>query len=256
MHPKDGRSDVQWPPLEQRYLGALQTAVDWILSTYTVSGIVACGSIIRGNPGPTSDFDIYVVHAAPERQRVQRVFDGVPAEIFVNPPAAIRHYFALEHAAYRPCTAHMLSHGFVVLERDPVVGDLLAEAATWLAKSPPTLTADQRVMARYFAADQLDNARDLLDTDPENAELLLHTAVRDMLLYLFKAAGRYLPRDKELITATAALDPTAGDLVSALYQAHDVSERLRLAHALGDRILDATGFFPWESTPDIFPAGE
>ena len=256
MDQTDASVELRWPQLADHHLAALQNAVGWILAHYAVRGIFACGSIIRGNPGPSSDFDIYVIHAAPQRQRVQRRFDGVPAEIFVNPPAAVRSYFVAEHAAFRPITAHMLSQGFVVLDRDPVVQTLRDEAATWLAQAPPAWSDGQRIMARYLAADQLDNARDLLDTDPENAELLLHDAVRATVDILFKANGRYLPRGKEFITAATHLDATAGDLLRALYHTRDLAERFRLADELGRHVLDASGFFEWASQPELFPLEE
>ena len=256
MDQTDASVELRWPQLADHHLAALQNAVEWILAHYAVRGIFACGSIIRGNPGPSSDFDIYVIHAAPERQRVQRRFDGVPAEIFVNPPAAVRSYFVAEHAAFRPITAHMLTDGFVVLDRDPVVQTLRDEAAAWLAKAPPAWTDAQRVMARYLAADQLDNARDLLATEPENAEMLLHDAVRALVDYLFKANGRYLPRGKESIAAAGQLDATAGDLLRALYRTPDLAARFRLADELGRHVLNAAGFFEWESQPELFLSEE
>ena len=53
----------------------------------------------------------YVIHAQPQRQRLQRRFHGVPAEIFVNPPHTIRGYFENEHRDGRPCTVHMFVTG-------------------------------------------------------------------------------------------------------------------------------------------------
>ncbi len=82
-----------------------QCATSW--NALTSHGIIVAGTHISGNPDPTSDLDIYVIHAHPQRQRIQKRFKGVPAEIFVNPPAAIRRYFAEE--VRRPSTAHMLA---------------------------------------------------------------------------------------------------------------------------------------------------
>ena len=49
--------EIDWPPLTEPYATALRAAVAWILDEYAAVGIIACGSIIRGNPGPSSDFD-------------------------------------------------------------------------------------------------------------------------------------------------------------------------------------------------------
>ncbi len=117
--------DLKWPDLAEPYASALRDAVAFVLDRVDPVGIVACGSVIRGTPSPNSDLDIYVVHEADWRQRIQRRFGGVPAEIFINPPTAIRGYFETERRAGRPITAHMLSTGFVVLDRDPVVQGLV-----------------------------------------------------------------------------------------------------------------------------------
>ena len=58
-----------------------------------------------------------MIHRGSFRQRVQKFFSGVPAEIFVNPPSGIEKYFTEEHAVRRPLTAHMLATGFVVTEQ-------------------------------------------------------------------------------------------------------------------------------------------
>src|SRR5687768_3080307 len=103
-------SDVVLPPgLASPHAEALREAVEHAIARFSPVGIVAAGSIVRGAAGPTSDLDVYVLHGEPWRQRVQRRFRGVPAELFVNPPAAVRRYFETEHAARRPLTAHMLA---------------------------------------------------------------------------------------------------------------------------------------------------
>src|SRR5690554_91324 len=110
---------LQWPDLDKPYNQALREAVAFILGRFEVWGIIASGSIVDGRGDPGSDLEIYVVHAQPLRQRVQRWFNGVRAEIFVNPPAAIRRYF--EEERDRPSTAAMLATGKIVLDRHPVV---------------------------------------------------------------------------------------------------------------------------------------
>ncbi len=188
------------PDLPSPYDAALRSAVRWIDDAFEVVGIIACGSIIRGNPGASSDFDIVAVHRKPLRQRIQRWFKGVPAEIFVNSPAAIRHYFVEENRDARPCTAHMISFGVILADRDPVVNELVAEALAWLRR-PPTVSEAQLARTRYCAVDLLDNAADLLNVDsclydPAGAELLLHRSVAEILGYLFQKRSLNIPREQ------------------------------------------------------------
>ena len=77
---------LAFPSLPARYHDALKAAATYIVNTYHPQGLVACGSIIRGSPGPNSDLDLYVIHDQPWRQRVQRWFEGIPTELFINPP--------------------------------------------------------------------------------------------------------------------------------------------------------------------------
>ena len=191
--PIDLYAHCRWPDLPTRSDRAFRAAVRYILERFDVAGIVVAGTHISGNPDPTSDLDIFVIHAHPQRQRIQKRFEGVPAEIFVNPPAAIRRYFAEE--VRRPSTAHMLATGFVVLDVAPAVAELRGEAKEWLGR-PLELPATQLTLARYLAADAFDNPRDLRRRDAAGAVRILNGVVDNMLDCAFLAAGIPLPAHK------------------------------------------------------------
>ncbi len=105
----DRLQQCTWPVLPPPYDGALRDATAFVFDETEPAGIIATGTIIRGAPHASSDLDVYVIHDAPCRRRVQRYFRGVPAEIFINPPHAIRGYFVAEHRDARLITAHMLA---------------------------------------------------------------------------------------------------------------------------------------------------
>jgi len=239
-------SELDWPLLAAPYDAALRAAVADVLTAYEPIAIIAAGSVLRGQGGPTSDIDLYVLHAAPFRQRLQRRYEGVPFEIFINPPQQVRHYFAEEHAAARPITAHILTTGSVVLDRDPILQDLRTEAAIWL-NTPPAPGDDALRWRRYQIADELDNARDVVESDPACAALILHSAVSRLVEYAFLARGQNLPRQKATLTALAALDPEAGATVRAFYAAADASARLELVMRLAQHVTGAISFFTWDS---------
>ena len=115
-------AQCRWPDLAPRYATALRAVVRFVFENFEPQAVIAAGSIIRGAGDRGSDLDIYVVHASPYKQRLQRWFGDVPAEIFVNPIPAIREYFASEHRDGRPTTAHMIATGF------PVFGGEMLEA--------------------------------------------------------------------------------------------------------------------------------
>jgi hypothetical protein len=232
-----------------RYDRALREAVRFILQHFDVSGIIAAGTIVCGEPDPTSDLDIYVINREPFRQRVQRFFNGVPAEIFVNPPVTIRRYFVREQSS-RPMTAHMLATGFVVLSQDPVVEELRSEAAELLQK-PPEATPLELDMARYMVACMVEDALDVVERDPATAQMLLSRAVSGMLGFCFKKAGQFLPRQKELLSALAEIDPETAQMAIEFFTAADLATRLHLAEQLADRTIGTRGFFEWETVPEV-----
>jgi hypothetical protein len=242
-------ADCRFPTLSEPFHTALQQAVAFILSRYEPLGIIAAGSILRGAGHASSDLDIYVIHAAHFRQRLQKFFNGVPAEIFVNPPHQIRSYFDEEHAEARPITAHMLATGFLLLELDPVVGQLRQEAGEWL-KKPITPSSFSLTMERYTAATLYEDALDMLNTKPETASLILHRAVYAMLQYRFWSARRFLPRDKDLLDAVGELDLDLSTLGKAFHAAPDLAEKVRLAGEIAERTIQASGFFEWGEAPD------
>jgi len=238
-------ADLTFPGLPERYLSALQEAAAFILQRYEPIGILACGTIIRGNPSPSSDFDLYVVHAAGWRQRVQKYFRGVPAEIFVNPLQQIEKYLVEEQAEARPITAHMLATGFVILERSPQVTRLRKLSRELLARAPE-MGAQEQVFSRYMAACLYEDALDVATSQPEAASLIMHRAVYAMLHFAFRRAGRFLPRDKDLLAELDGLDTALGQLARAYFRAAALPDRLRAAEDIADRTIQAHGFFEWE----------
>jgi hypothetical protein len=242
---------MTWPELPPPYDAALHEAVEHVLARFEVWGVIVAGSVLAGMGDPRSDLDLYVIHARPQRQRIQRRFAGVAVEIFVNPPHQVRRYF--DEEATRPCTAHMLATGVVVVHRHEVVGELIAEARRRLA-TPPNLSATQLTFRRYLAADLLENAQDVIDRDPANADLFLHEGVRAMLDYAWLAANRPLPRFKQYLTTLEAFDADLGALARRYYTAPDAAARLALATQIAARTIGETGFFEWESPIEEVPA--
>jgi hypothetical protein len=247
MHPL--LAGASWPVLAEPYDSALREAVEYVATRFDVVGVVASGSIVRGNPDATSDLDVVVIHGALIRQRIQKWFNGVPAELFVNPPASIRRYLRDERADARPSMAHMLATGHMVLARDPVVHDLVGEARAAL-DAGPGLDAAALNNVRYGVATRYEDARDRADADPETARLLLIPAVGAMLRYRVLATGAWQPRGKELLARVDELDPEAGRLARGILAGQAVDELFRLADLLADRTIGVRGFYEWESAAD------
>lgn len=247
-------TQCHWPELHQRYDQALRRAVAYILGRYNVSGIIASGTILRGNPGPSSDLDIYVIHAEDYRQRVQKFFNNVPAEIFVNPPQAIEGYFQEEQADRRPLTAHMLATGHVILNRAPIVEALRAKARTLL--SQPPAAPENLVMPRYLTALILEDALDVTETDPATAQMILSQAVTEMLKFPFIERGKFFPRTKDLLSELDKIDAETAGLARRFFEVEEFNVRLEIACQIADRTIQARGFFEWEKDPEEIPPSD
>ena len=243
-------AQCRWPDLPARYAEALREAVQFILERCPdAQGILVSGTILRGNPAPSSDLDIYVIRRELQRQRVQKFFNGVPAEIFINPAKKVADYFATEQRDARPITAHMLSTGFTILDCDGVIAGLQVRARQ-LLQTPPDPSAEILTFARYMAAARYEDATDIAGTRPETARMILGLAVHDMLRYHFLTDHRFVPRDKDLLDVLATWDAPLGTLVRRFYGAATLEEALAAAEQIADSTIATRGFFEWESTPE------
>ncbi len=249
--PADRLAQCTWPPLAEPFATALQAAVQFIFAEVDPVGIVATGTIVRGEGHANSDLDIYVVHLAPFRRRVQQFFEAVPAEIFINPPSAIRGYLIEEDRDGRPLTAHMLATGVVVYRSDPVVDGLRAEAREWLTRHA-VLSESERTRMRYAIATRLEDGLDVAGTDDVTAMLFLTDAVIAMLEYDCRVHDGRIPRRKELMAVVGARSPELARLAAAFSRATTMAERVENAVQLAERVIGARGFFPWDSGPEPF----
>jgi hypothetical protein len=252
----DGRiAECRWPDLPAPYDAALREAIAYAFEVTEPIAVIATGTIIRGTAHAASDLDIYVVHRAGFRRRIQRFFGGVPAEIFINPPNAVRSYFQDEHRDARPITAHMIATGVVVWQSDAVIDELRAEAIQWLARQSE-FPEDALLRARYGAASRFEDGLDMIGIDSASANMLLALAVVNMLeIECRKRSGR-IPRGKDLLATIAELDPTLGTLAKSFFTARSDVERRACAESIADRTIEARGFFVWDSGPEPFPASE
>ncbi len=240
----------EWPVLQAPHDDALRQAVAFILDHVSdVIAIVACGSILRGSPSASSDLDIYVLREKLERQRLQRWFNGVPAEIFINPPGQVQKYIDQERRDGRPITAHMLATGHVVLALGDTLSELQALAKDTLSAHPDP-SAERLVTARYMAAIRFEDATDIWKARPEAAKMILNIAVYDMLRYYYLKANQFFPRDKDLFVALAALDPHLSDLAQRYYSESSPDRVIDIAHQIADHTIKTFGFFEWESAPE------
>jgi len=180
----------------------MQQALDWLPSVAIPVGVVVTGSIIRGNPGSSSDLDIVVLLNEPWRRRVQRLFNGTPAEVFFNSPEWLRHCIRDEAARGRPVMAHMLTTGVLVRDTDGRMANVIQTATEVLARGP-CLSDEALLRGRYAAVCQLEDAMDFADANTPDAHQSRASAVAAITAHAYLQANRFLPRPKERLCACA-----------------------------------------------------
>lgn len=236
------------PSLEEPYAGALTAALTHIRSRYAPDGILVSGTIIRGNPHPASDLDIVVTHSHHWRQRTQRVFNTVPAEIFVNPTFALERAMRQDVASGRPVMVHMLATGAILDDAAGALDALQRMARELLAKGPEC-TPEQVTQQRYAIATCFEDAVDIASIDPELATAFMTEALMSCVRLMFITDGEWLPRQKLLLAEFERRYPDWGQIVRAALRATSIAERIELAEPFVHHAAGATGFFEWESTP-------
>lgn len=238
--------ELKLPPLTKAYSLALESALTYIFNRFVPLGVVVSGSIVRGNPDASSDFDIVVLHEEPWRQRVQKRFQGVPAEIFVNSPAHVRGYFEQESKAGRPIMAHMLASGTVVFSSSPQTYEIVALSRASLEKGPQFTEAELN-QERYLAACLFEDSFDIWDRDPITAQLILSRATDAAIRYWYSSRQRFTVRAKEQLDPIRAEEPETARLIERVLSDKGSQTKRLAAQEIAERIIGTSGFFEWES---------
>lgn len=242
-------TDLNFPDVDEPIATALRMAVDYVLDRFdSVVGIIAAGSILRGEGDAHSDVDTFIIFEGNYRQRVQKFFNGVRFELFVNAIDFVPRYFAEEKRDGGASTAHMLATGHVVLNRSPLIAELRQQAQAVL-DTKPEYNPQTLLNERYMLADTLENAFDLRYRDPEMGLVLLDSLIWRMMLYQFKTHGQWLPRHKDVLKVTQTEYPELAQLISQYHQTLG-DKRFDIAGLIADYTIGVRGFFEWESDKD------
>jgi hypothetical protein len=239
-------NDIVWPDLSNHYLEALKEGTEWIINTFHPLGIIATGTIVRGNPDVSSDFDISVIHDVPFRQRIQKKFKSIPFEIFINPAASINQYFDDEYKSRRPCTAHMLATGHVLINKAGIVTELIEKAKTYLIKQPDYDNKHATIL-RYTAASLLEDAIDIKNRDLGMANIYISDSIKAILDWFYYEQQVFMPRKKELLMNTEKLNHEIGEYSRKVMESVNIDDKIDYLKRLADLTIKTYGFFEWES---------
>lgn len=228
---------------------ALLEAINWVKANYEPTAIIASGSIVRGNPNQNSDFDIYVIHNENFRQRVQKFFNSVPCEIFINNLTQVYKYFESERKANRPVTAHIIATGKLMFSADNAQIEKLLSDAKNFAFTSVALSDEEELARKYLISNLFEDASDLKETDPSSANYVLDKVMQELISFIFQQNLQPLPRIKERLQLLVNLDPKSGERVKKYYESASLQEKFKLVEQLLLNWVGYTTFFEWSSSP-------
>lgn len=226
---------------------ALTEAINWIEENYSAIGIIASGSIIRGNPGKESDFDIFVIHEKSFRQRVQKYFNQVPCEIFVNNIDHINASFLAEQKANRPVTAHMISTGKVIKGSENEHVKTAIRNAGDFKNKPREITEMDIVRDKYSITNLLEDANDTISEDALTCEYILNRTLDKFIDFWFVLNQIPLPRIKERMITLKNKDLDIYNQIQSIFNQNSLSQKLTQTNELIESFVSEKGFFEWQS---------
>lgn len=240
-----------FPEIKEPFATALREVVAYAIEQVHPIGIIAAGSVMRGGGGITSDIDLYVIFEGNYQQLEHKFFNGVPCQLFCNPPRRVSTYFVEERGRLNngPTTAHMIASGVVILDRDPRIEQLREEAKATL-QLPPKPNPDMLQLMRYHAVSALENALDVCESDPDMAMLEICNALPNMLHYYFLKQGKYVPRHKDTIQQVREHDPELARLIHELFVADEAS-RYAILEQIADKTIEIRRFFEYVWRNDV-----
>ena len=238
--------DLAIPPLEPPFDQALVEALEYVFDAHDdVVAINFGGSVPEGEADARSDIDLYVIIDGDLRHRDQRIFSGVPTEMFFNNVERARGYFAEDQREGKTPSVALMAFGHIIYDPDEVFAKLREEALNVMEQGPD-VSEETLTMRRYGAVDQLDNALDVAERDPAMARILATEAVSQAIAVWFIERGGWTPRAKDRLSDLRRVDPEAAHAVERFIESGDVTD----AETAIGVLLGVTGFFEWESIPE------
>ncbi len=186
---------------------AIQKFVADLRKKKLVIGAILTGSYAHGPFDAHSDVDIYVIldSKCTFRERGNTWINGIEIEYFKNPPVQIRQYFNTEKS---PHTAHMLAHGKILFQKEPLVAQLIKEAEAIWNRPPDPLKHFQIELAKYGLDDLEKDLNDaLLNKDGLAVELIRADIIKQCIDVFFQLKRERRYKNKRLNLQIQQLDP-------------------------------------------------
>lgn len=212
-------------------------------------GVLWTGSRAYGESWPNSDWDFFVIHDRPWRQRRLLQAGGQAIELFINPIDQILREFQDEESA----TIGMFARGQVVWDRDETTHQLKVQAGRLAQHSPRDWSPIERDQWRYDTMDLMNDAEDLLAADPDAASYLMGLAMQRLLEGWYRMHGFWEPKAKYVMADLARLDPAIAFQCRIVISHHQpVTRRFEALKELVETLHKPLGgaLKTWQTAPE------
>ncbi|WP_102125340.1 hypothetical protein [Deinococcus planocerae] len=241
-HARDG--DGLRGRAQARLEAALPAALSRVTAAPGVYAVLWCGSAARGEADEHSDLDFHALVTGDHRWRSSFVVDGVPAEVFHNPPRTVQVRFAQGEAA----TVAMFAGGRVLVPH-PDLDALVAEARALYAAGPaprPPTPAE-----RHLLLDEVIEARAAVN-EPMHPYLVASAAGR-LVRALYAARGWWEVGPRRWLSDLAAREAEAAQPLHAALNALQPDERQAALEALALCVLGSLEYGESATEPQALP---
>lgn len=219
---------------QARLEAALPAALKRIRARPGAYAALWCGSASRGEGIEGSDLDFHVLVTGDERWRDSFVVEGVPVEVFHNPPRKVRAMFADNDGD----TIHMFAQGKVVLAH-PELASLMAEARQRLEAGRPAQPVSE--FERFVVLESVMDTRAQV-AQPMHPMLVMNGLMRHVIPLLYRSHRWWEVQEKFWLRD---LGQRAPDVAADLREVLTASEPLLRQAAFERLALRLTGDFEY-----------
>ncbi len=200
-----------------------------------------CGSIIRGDHTPESDYDMVIVfHRLEKARRESFIFENRKIEAFIHDPETLRWFFEKCDAACGvPSLPAMVNQGLIVKNVDGLADRIKTEAHQLLLHGPQPLSLRQIEDFRYAIGDLCDDLR-----SPRNFAETMGTAARLFELlaeFYLRVNGQWSAKGKSIARALKQFSPEFAYRYTEAFRLLFSSEMTYTVIALAEEVLQPYG---------------
>lgn len=228
-----------------RLEAAIPAALERITATPGVYAVLWCGSASRGEGNEFSDLDFHALMQGDHRWRSSFVVEGVPVEVFHNPPRKVRAMFAENDAA----TIAMFASGKVLVPH-PDLTDLQQDAQARYAAGPPVRMPTP--FERFMLVDTVMDARAALH-DPIHVALVMAALGPLVIRPLYAQNGWWDVKPQHWLSDLANRAPDLAAELRQVLEATQANARQAALEALALRLTADFEYRDFESERQVVP---